>query len=83
MEGNASLLVSIRLDAQSQRSLRALEASGLTRSEAIRKGLTVAAEQLRRMEVIRQEAEMVATDQHDRQEMLEIANFMESLRVEG
>ena len=35
------------------------------------------------MEVIRQEAEMVAMDEQDRQEMLEIANFMESLRVEG
>jgi hypothetical protein len=76
-------MVSIRLDAQAQRSLRALEASGLSRSEAIRKGLSVAAEQLRRMDVIRQEAEMVASDQQDRQEMLEISTFMESLRAEG
>lgn len=83
METNASLLVSIRLDAPAQRALRALEASGLTRSEAIRKGLTIAADQLRRMEVIRHEAEMVASDQQDRQEMLEIASFMESLRAEG
>jgi hypothetical protein len=35
------------------------------------------------MEVIRHEAEMVAADQQDRQEMLEIAVFMESLRAEG
>jgi hypothetical protein len=35
------------------------------------------------MEVIRQEAEMVAADQQDRQEMLEIAAFMESFRAEG
>jgi hypothetical protein len=83
MENSPSVLVSIRLDSEAQRSLRALEASGLTRSEAIRKGLTVAADQLRRMEVIRQEAEMVAADQQDRQEMLEIAAFMESLRAEG
>lgn len=75
--------ISIRLDAQAQRSLRALEASGLTRSEAIRRGLSIAAEQIRRMEVIRHEAEMVAADQQDRQEMLEIAAFMESLRAEG
>jgi len=76
-------LVSIRLDAQSQRSLRALEASGLSRSEAIRKGLFVAAEQLRRMDAIREEAQMVASDQQDRHEMLVIAAFMESLRDEG
>jgi hypothetical protein len=63
--------------------LRALESSGLSRSEAIRKGLSVAADQLRRMEVIRQEAQMVASDQQDRHEMLEIATFMESLRAEG
>ena len=76
-------MVSIRLDVQSQRSLRALEASGLSRSEAIRKGLFVAAEQLRRMDVIREEAQMVASDQQDRHEMLVIAAFMESLRDEG
>jgi hypothetical protein len=83
MENNSSILVSIRLDSQAQRSLRALEASGLTRSEAIRKGLSIAADQLRRMDIVRQEAEMVASDQQDRQEMLEIANFMERLRAEG
>jgi antitoxin component of RelBE/YafQ-DinJ toxin-antitoxin module len=77
------MAISIRLDAQAQRALRVLESSGLTRSEAIRKGLSVAAEQLRRTEVIRHEAEMVAADQQDRQEMLEIAAFMESLRGEG
>jgi len=83
IENTASLLISIRLDVEAQRSLRVLEASGLTRSEAIRKGLSIAADQLRRMDVIRQEAEMVASDQQDRQEMLEIAAFMESLRAEG
>lgn len=76
------MAISIRLDAQSQRALRALESSGLTRSEAIRAGISMAAAQLRRMEVIRQEAEMVAADQQDRQEMLEVASFMESLRAE-
>jgi len=83
MAAGTSLSVSIRLDAQAQHSLRALEASGLTRSEAVRRGLLIAAEQLRRSEAIRQEAEMVAADQRDRQEMLEIATFMESLRAEG
>jgi Arc/MetJ-type ribon-helix-helix transcriptional regulator len=75
--------VSIRLDSEAQRNLNLLEASGLSRSEAIRKGLQVAADQLRRSEMIYAEAQMVANDQHDRREMLEIATFMESLRVEG
>ena len=75
--------VSFRLDAVAQHNLNQLEASGLSRSEAIRKGLQVAADQLRRSEVIYAEAKMVANDQQDREEMLEIAAFMESLRVEG
>jgi len=75
--------VSIRLDTEAQRNLNLLEASGLSRSEAIRKGLQVAADQLRRSEMIYAEAQMVANDQHDRREMQEIAAFMESLRVEG
>lgn len=83
MENVSSFAVSFRLDAESQRALHALESSGLTRSEAIRQGLRVAAEQLRHKEMIRREAEMVAADQQDRQEMLEIASFMESLRAEG
>lgn len=83
MENIARLAVSIRLDAESQRALYFLESSGLTRSEAIRKSLCVAADQLRRREMIRREAEMVAADQQDRREMLEIAAFMESLRAEG
>jgi hypothetical protein len=77
------LAVSTRLDGESQRALRLLESSGLTRSEAIRRGLRVAADQLRRSELIRGQAEMVAADESDRLEMLEIANFMESLRAEG
>lgn len=75
--------VSIRLDAEAQRNLNLLEASGLSRSEAIRKGLRVAANELRRREIIYAEAQMVANDQQDRREMLEIAAYMESLRAEG
>lgn len=83
MSDAAPIAVSIRLDAESQRCLYALESAGFTRSEAIREGLKVAAEQLRRKEIIRREAEMVAADQQDRQEMLKTAAFMESLRAEG
>ena len=82
MESTPHQAVSIRLDAESQRALHDLESSGLSRSEAIRHGLRIAADQLRRKDTIRREAEMVAADQHDRQEMLNIAAFMDSLRVE-
>lgn len=83
MSSSASLLISIRLDPESQRHLRVLEASGLNRSEAIREALRGAAERLRQRDSVRQEAEMVAADQQDRFEMQEIAAFMESLRGEG
>lgn len=83
MSSSASLLISIRLDPESQRHLRVLEASGLNRSEAIREALRGAAERLRQRDSVRKEAEMVAADQQDRFEMQEIAAFMESLRGEG
>ena len=83
MSDSQKYAVSIRLDTEAQRNLNLLEASGLSRSAAIRKGLQVAADQLRRSEMIYAEAQMVANDQHDRREMQEIAAFMESLRVEG
>jgi len=83
MKEESSLAVSIRLDAESQRHLRALEAVGFSRSDAIRESLKIAAKRLRRLEDIRREAETVAADQQDRQEMLEVATFMESLRAEG
>jgi hypothetical protein len=83
MKDIPTLAVSIRLDPPAQRALHLLEASGLSRSEAIRKGLLVAADQLVSNETIRREAEMVAADPRDRQEMLETAEFMERLRAEG
>ena len=83
MSDTQKYAVSIRLDTEAQRNLNLLEASGLSRSEAIRKGLQVAADQLRRSETIYAQAQMVANDQLDRREMLDIAAFMESLRVEG
>jgi len=83
MPSGNSKSVSFRLDAESQRHLRALEAAGLTRSEAIREALRAAAERLKRRELVRREAELIAADQQDRQEMQEVAAFMESLRAEG
>ena len=83
MSDQTSLVVSIRLDAESQHHLRSLEATGLSRSEAVREALRVAAERLWRREVVHREAALVADDQQDRREMQGIAAFMESRRIEG
>jgi len=83
VSGRISQSISFRLDAESQRHLLALEAAGLTRSEAIREALRAAAEHLKRRELVHREAELIAADQQDRQEMQQIASFMESLRAEG
>ncbi len=69
--------VSVRLDSDVQRVLRMLEASGMSRSEAIRKSILFAAAALRRAEVAALEA-----DEVDRREMQEVASLMESLRAE-
>lgn len=78
-----SVAMSFRLDQESVRSLLLIEDSGMSRSEALRWALRAGAERLRRKEAIYQEALSVASDQQDREEMLEIAAFMESLRAEG
>jgi Arc/MetJ-type ribon-helix-helix transcriptional regulator len=75
--------VSVRLDGQVQRALNTLEASGLSRSDAIRKAILDAAAALRRNESLRAEAAELDADTADRQEMLEVASLMESLRAPG
>jgi predicted transcriptional regulator len=74
--------VSVRLDDEVQRALRTLEASGMSRSEAIRKSILDAAAALRRPEALRSEVAMLEADEADRREMHEIATLMESLRAE-
>ncbi|MHB1510369.1 MAG: hypothetical protein ACYCST_14315 [Acidimicrobiales bacterium] len=75
--------VSVRLDVDVQRALRTLEASGMSRSEAIRKSILDAAAALRRNEVLRAEVAALEADGVDRREMREVASLMESLRAEG
>jgi Arc/MetJ-type ribon-helix-helix transcriptional regulator len=75
------MAVTVRLDGPSQRALRALEASGLSRSEAVRRGLLRAAADLRRREDLRAEVADLMSDEVDRAEMREIAAFMEGLRA--
>ena len=75
--------VSVRLDDEVQRALRTLEASGLSRSEAIRKSILEAAAALHRNETLRAEVAVLDADEVDRHEMQEVALLMESLRAEG
>ncbi len=78
-----AIAVSVRLDDEVQRALCTLEASGLSRSEAIRKAILDAASAIRREEVLRAEAAALEADEADRREMLEVASLMESLRAPG
>ena len=78
-----SQAVSVRLDDEVQRALRTLEASGMSRSEAVRKSILDAAAALRRHEALRAEIAALDADEEDRREMQEVASLMESLRAEG
>jgi Arc/MetJ-type ribon-helix-helix transcriptional regulator len=73
--------ISVRLDDEAERALRTLEASGLTRSEAIRNALLASAERLRRRSVLAAEVAELEADAADRTEMAAVAELMEALRA--
>lgn len=73
--------ISIRLDEEAERALSRLEATGMTRSEAIRRAVVDSAERLRRRQQIADEVAALEADEADREEMLEVASLMESLRA--
>lgn len=75
--------ISVRLDEDAQRALRSLEATGLSRSEAIRLSLIQAARQLRHRSDLAAEVKSLEADEADRAEMLDVAALMESLRAPG
>ena len=75
--------ISVRLDDDAERALRTLEASGLSRSEAIRSSLLASADRLRRGQDLAAEAAALDADDADRAEMLSVAALMESLRAPG
>lgn len=77
------LPISVRLDEEAQRALRKLEATGLTRSQAIRSALIDTAERMQRRAELRAEMQALEADALDREEMLEVAGLMESLRASG
>lgn len=78
--GNA---ISVRLDDEARRALARLEASGLSRSEAIRRAVIESARALGRNAALREEVAELEADEADRAEMLEVAELMESLRAKG
>lgn len=73
--------LSVRLDDESDRALRLLEASGMTRSEAIRSSLISSARRLRRRNELMAEVAELEADEADREEMTAVATLMESLRA--
>jgi antitoxin component of RelBE/YafQ-DinJ toxin-antitoxin module len=75
--------ISVRLDDDAERALQVLEASGLTRSAAIRASLLASAARLRRGQELAAEAAALDADAADRDEMLAVAALMESLRAPG
>ena len=77
------IAISVRLDDDAQRALAQLEATGLSRSEAIRTALVKSAQQIQKRETLRLEIAALEADVNDRKEMLEVAEFMELLRAEG
>lgn len=75
--------ISVRLDDEADRALRALEASGLSRSDAVRFSLIASARRLRRSAALAAEAAALEADPVDREELAAVAELMEALRAPG
>jgi Arc/MetJ-type ribon-helix-helix transcriptional regulator len=73
--------ISVRLDDEALQALARLEATGLNRSQAIRKAVVDAADQLKRRDALAAEVRQLEADEDDRREMLDVAALMESLRA--
>lgn len=73
----------MRLDDEAERALRLLEATGLTRSEAIRSSLLASADRMRTRSQLAAEVAALEADDDDRNEMLVVASLMESMRAAG
>ena len=78
-----SSAVSVRLDAEALRALVQLEATGLSRSEAIRRAILDSAARLQRRAALAEEVAALEADEADRREMLEVSALMEIMRAAG
>ena len=74
-------MISVRLDEDARRALAELEATGMSRSDAVRRGLVVAAQRLRERQRLLDEVAELAADEADRGEAAEVAAMMEDLRA--
>jgi Arc/MetJ-type ribon-helix-helix transcriptional regulator len=75
--------ISVRLDDEAFRALLRLEAAGISRSDAIRSALVLAVARPRRRQELAAEVAALEADEDDRQEMLEVAALMATLRASG
>ena len=73
--------ISVRLDAQTLQALAQLEATGLSRSEAIRRAILDSAARLQRRAALAAEVAALEADEDDRREMVEVAAVMEIMRA--
>lgn len=73
--------ISVRLDDEADMALRTLEATGLSQSEAIRAALLGEVRHRRRSKELAAEVAALEADPADREEMLAVAELMESLRA--
>jgi Arc/MetJ-type ribon-helix-helix transcriptional regulator len=78
-----SSAISVRLDPEALRALAQLEATGLSRSDAIRRAIIDSASRLRHRAAVAAEVAALEADEDDRREMLEVAEFMENMRAAG
>jgi len=75
--------ISVRLDDAALRALSELEATGMSRSEAIRAALVEAASRLHDKRALAAEVAALEANKDDRAEMMAVAELMESLRAPG
>jgi hypothetical protein len=73
--------ISVRLDDEADQALRTLEASGMSQSEAIRSALLDTVQRRHRSKELAAEVAALEADPDDRDEMLAVAELMESLRA--
>ena len=71
------------LDAETLQALAQLEATGLSRSEAIRRAILDSAARLQRRAALAAEVAALEADEDDRREMREVAALMEIMRAAG
>ena len=75
--------ISVRLDDEALLALGQLQASGMTRSQAIRAALVETASRHQDKQTLAAEVSALEADDDDRADMLAVADLMEGLRAQG